>query len=144
MPNSSSTFAVKWRFRVQWIESERNIRTPDPNREITPVLLEQDIHTVLEQSYKRRNEELKLVYALGPANRIHYPPTDGQIAIHGLGNGIDQVVVYEIDAEKVLIPGDDSPVNPVPPSREQSRRWAAYKAYTTEVNRRSSKEEPTE
>jgi|GEM_PF-4094172 hypothetical protein len=32
----------------------------------------------------------------------------------------------------------------LPPSREQSRRWAAYKAYITEVNRRSSKEEPTE
>jgi len=143
--SSSRPFPVKWQFFVQWIDAQGNVVSPDVNWSVAHSDLEQDARTVLVDSYDGPHENLTLVYSLAFVNnRINYPPSGGKLAIHGLGDGIDYVLIYEIDPEKVLAPRDDSPVNPVPLSPEQSRRWADYRRHINEVNRRFGMEEVPE
>lgn len=132
VPNSTRMSRVRLTVLVRAIDTEGNIRRPDPNREITRALYDQKYVTVLADSVERLTE--RLVYTL-VGNSIEVPESRATIVITGVPDQFDFVVVYELDEEKRLLPVDDSPANRHPRSPEQIRRSQAFKAHVEKVKR---------
>ena len=91
---SSDPAPVSLAILVRSIDTDGNIRLPDPNREVTRALYDRKVYTVLEDSVNRLSE--RIVYSL-PGNEIYVPDTNTKYVITALVNQFDFAIVYEVD-----------------------------------------------
>ncbi len=134
--NSKQTYPIELSIGYWAIGPDGIIRPPDPNREITRNLLQQESYVVLEESVQRLNE--KIVYAM--SGTIRLPHLRRAIQITQLGDDeLEYIVVYEGDIEKALYPVSDKRAVPLDETtelgRESMRRMAAYEAHVEKLKR---------
>lgn len=141
IPGSKQMYPVQLVMGIRAIDADGNVRKPDPNREVTRRLLEQENYAVLRESYERRKETI--VYGM-LRNEIHIPETKATLVINRLGDSLlteedfQSVVVYEVDNEKVLWPADDLPVEGYVNNQldeERARRKSAFDTHMENVKR---------
>jgi len=99
MPDSSESIPVRLAILVRSIDTNGNVRLPDPNRDITRAFYDQRTYTVLEESVNRLSE--RIVYSL-PGNEIYAPETNTKYVLTAVLNQYDFVVVYEVDEAKLV------------------------------------------
>lgn len=135
VPNTDVTMPVTMSILIRAVDEHGEIKWPDPNQEVTRSALEGQNYVVLEESKKLLNEQI--LYGLFNSF-IQVPRTRTTIRIGQLGESLDSfgtVLVYEIDDSKTVIPGDDSPINPTPPTPDMVRRAEAFKKHEDRVRR---------
>lgn len=172
VPNSDRTVLLQWPISIRAIDSDGNIRYPDPNREVTQQILAEygEQSVVLQESYDRLNE--KIMYGLLQAN-IPLPHLREQLIIAPIDphfqtvEEFDTIVIYEQDKEKILWFPDDSPrregipeernlpgIDKLPEravdaqslalEQELQRRTDAYEQHMIDVRRRVAEERTEE
>jgi len=135
IPNSAQTFSIEIFLAIRSVDASAERGWPDPNREVTRAALEGDNYVVLEESKRRLSE--RIIYGL-VAGFIPVPARRTAIRLSPLGDDLESfesVLVYEIDESKTVIPGDDSPVNPTPPTPDQIRRFQEFREHEARVRR---------
>jgi len=135
IPNSARTFPVDMDLVIRAVDASGEIKPPDPNREVTRSALEGENYVVLEESKRRLSE--RIIYGL-INSFIQVPARRTTIRLSQLGEDLESfgsVLVYKVDESKTVIPGDDSPVNPTPPTPDMIRRAREFKKHEDRVRR---------
>lgn len=129
-----SSVEISMGLGVRSIDTEGNIRMPDPNRTITRAAYDRNTYTVIEESVRRLDE--RIVHFLSPTFLTN-SATKVSYALAPLGREsqmeFDTVVVYEIDAEKTIVLGDGFQNPEDAAFQEGLRKQMAYKAYLKQL-----------
>ncbi len=131
-PDSASGSRIRLMVSVRAIDTSGIVKRPEPNRDLTRAMYDQQQYTVLANSVERLSE--RLVHSV--RGRFTGPGKSGAIIVlAAIPDVFDLVVVFELDEEKQLAPADDSPVNRAPLSPEMARRHQAFNSYIESVKR---------
>jgi hypothetical protein len=136
IPKSKRTLPAKMHLAIRAVNRFGELRRPDPNRNVTRSAIERESYVVLRESKQRLDE--RIVYGL-INGFIQVPVRMTTLRLSQLGEDLHSfgsVLVYEVDDDKLIIPGDDSPVNPMPPTPDMIRRSKAFKDHEDRVRRR--------
>ena len=132
LPSKSSDGSYRARLNliIRSVDSEGNLHRPDPGLQPLKAKLTNGGRSDPEHLLLPREQRLGYVFT---GNSIRNPDTGSRIKFFSFRRDLDVVLVYEVDEDKVILPGDDSPVNRMEPSQEQVLLRKAFNEHVQKV-----------